>query len=43
MYRQVHLWLQRGLEAVRKALGPYDDNGRYLKEMPAVEPTAEHP
>lgn len=35
MYSQVRLWLRRGLEAVQGALGPYDDNGQYLKEMPA--------
>lgn len=39
MYAQVHMWLHRGLEAVRSALGPYADNGQYLKEMPAVEPS----
>lgn len=37
MYQQVNLWLQRGLEAVQGALGPYDDNGQYLKERPAAE------
>lgn len=39
MYAQVRLWMRRGHEAISKALGPYDDNGQYLKEMPAVEPT----
>lgn len=39
MYQQVNLWLRRGLEAVQGALGPYDDNGQYLKERPAAEPT----
>ena len=39
MYAQVHMWLRRGLESVRNALGPYDDNGRYLKEMPPEEPS----
>lgn len=34
MYRQVELWLQRGLEAVREALGSYDESGQYLKEIP---------
>jgi hypothetical protein len=38
MYSQVSLWLRRGLEAVQGALGPYDDNGQYLKDMPAAEP-----
>lgn len=36
MYSQVNLWLRRGLEAVQGALGPYDDNGQYLKEKPAL-------
>lgn len=40
MYAQVRLWMRRGHEAISKALGPYDENGRYLKEMPAVEPGA---
>jgi len=39
MYRQVSLWLQRGLKAVQDALGPYDDNGQYLKEMTGAEPS----
>lgn len=39
MYQQVSLWLRRGLEAVRGALGPYDDNGVYLKEQPSAEPS----
>lgn len=39
MYAQVRLWMRRGHEAISKALGPYDDNGRYLKEMPPVEPS----
>jgi hypothetical protein len=34
MYAQVHMWLRKGLESVRAALGPYDDNGQYLKEVP---------
>lgn len=38
MYQQVNLWLRSGLEAVQGALGPYDDNGQYLKEMAAGEP-----
>ena len=37
MYGQVSLWLRRGLEAVQGALGPYDDNGEFLKEKPAGE------
>jgi hypothetical protein len=37
MYSQVSLWLRRGLEAVQGALGPYDDNGQYLKERAADE------
>lgn len=41
MYQQVRLWLDRGLKAVKDALGPYDDNGQYLKEKPAAEPGAE--
>lgn len=32
MYQIVHRHLRLGLEAVRGALGPYDDNGQYLKE-----------
>lgn len=32
LYRQVNHWLRRGLEAVKDALGPYDDHGKYLKE-----------
>jgi hypothetical protein len=35
MYSQVSMHLRRGLEAVQGALGPYDDNGEYLKEKPA--------
>jgi hypothetical protein len=35
MYRQVRMWLDRGLEAVGIALGPYDENGQYLKEKAA--------
>jgi len=37
MYQQVSLWFDRGLKVVQDALGPYDDNGQYLKEMPAGE------
>ena len=43
MYRQVHMWLRKGLNAVREALGPYDDSGQFLKEIPekgASEPNA---
>lgn len=40
MYSQVRLWLRRGLEAVQGALGPYDDNGEYLKEKPSAEPAS---
>jgi hypothetical protein len=39
MYQQVYTHLRRGLEAVQGALGPYDDNGQYLKEKPAAEPS----
>jgi len=38
MYRQVQMWLQRGLAAVQGALGPYDDNGEYLKEKSTSKP-----
>lgn len=41
MYRQVHMWLRKGLDAVRDALGPYDENGRYLKEMSSGDPHAQ--
>lgn len=34
MYRQVSMWLSRGFKAMRNALGPYDDNGEFLKERP---------
>lgn len=39
MYSQVNLWLRKGLEAVQGALGPYDDNGQYLKEKAGAEPS----
>lgn len=39
MYAQVNLWLRRGLKAVQDALGPYDENGQYLKEIPSAEPS----
>jgi hypothetical protein len=42
MYSQVSMHLRRGLEAVQGALGPYDDNGQYLKERPAADPVV-HP
>ena len=32
MFRYVHMWLGKGLSEVSEALGPYDDNGVFLKE-----------
>jgi hypothetical protein len=32
LYMQVHVWLRKGLQAVTRALGPYDEYGRYFKE-----------
>jgi hypothetical protein len=42
MYAQVRMWLDRGLEAVRGALGPYDERGQYLKERTTHETPDAH-